>query len=66
MTTLVKSRAFGVGGNLQRLLDNDNVDPEDKISTTLGGRIDVAHIFDDIKVRMHASEGQSAVEALWC
>ncbi|KAK9836095.1 hypothetical protein WJX81_000640 [Elliptochloris bilobata] len=48
MSWLVKSRAFGVGANLQHLLDDN--DPESKVSTTLGGRIDVAKIFDDIKV----------------
>ena len=48
MSWLVKTRAFGVGGNLQHLLDDN--DPEAKVNTTLGGRVDVARLFDDIKV----------------
>ena len=48
MSWLVKTRAFGVGGNLQHLLDDS--DPEAKVNTTLGGRVDVARLFDDIKV----------------
>ena len=44
----MKTRAFGVGGNLQHLLDDN--DPEAKVDTTLGGRVDVARLFDDIKV----------------
>ena len=48
MSWLVKTRAFGVGGNLQHLLDDNN--PEEKVNTTLGGRVDVARLFDDIKV----------------
>ena len=48
MSWLVKTRAFGVGGNLQHLLDDNN--PEEKVNTTLGGRVDVARLFNDIKV----------------
>ena len=37
-----------MGGNLQHLLDDNN--PEEKVNTTLGGRVDVARLFDDIEV----------------
>lgn len=48
MSWLVKSRAYGVGSNLQQAFEDGD---EKELSTTVGGRIDVAKLFDDIKVR---------------